>query len=279
MFMGNYLLFFIILLLFNIEIFGATLKGTVKNSRTGEILTGVNVQVLGTDLRAATDMNGFFVINGLPIGKHIVRTTFIVYKSSLDTITIIDPAEIIELNITLKSPIVDLDSVSTPQLEAYHNKLEESNKTKPVMLIIIDSLTFSNDYLTTYLSMKNNSYDSIYIFKNYLCFNVIDPVITNEMGEVIKSNTTMMDCVGEKTSPDYTDLILIKPGETIKYPTTKLNFYSFKVIPKGKYSIKIKYEFPKPEEINTFYCGHIDVLIKGLRGTYISSNELTFIHK
>jgi hypothetical protein len=89
----------------------------------------------------------------------------------------------------------------------------------------------------------------------------------------------MMDCVGEKTSPDYTDLILIKPGETIKYPTTKLNFYSFKVIPKGKYSIKIKYEFPKPEEINTFYCGHIDVLIKGLRGTYISSNELTFIHK
>jgi hypothetical protein len=176
----------------------------------------------------------------------------------------------------LKSPLVDLDSVSTPQLEAYHRKLEESNKTKPVMIINIDSLTFSNEYLTTYLSMKNNSYDSIYIFKNYLCFNVIKPIITNEAGELINRNTMMMDCVGEKTCPDATDLILIKPGKTISYPITKLQFYNFKVIPKGKYSIKIKYDFQKPEEINTFYCRNTDILIMGLRGTYTSSNELTF---
>jgi hypothetical protein len=90
----------------------------------------------------------------------------------------------------------------------------------------------------------------------------------------------MVDCMGEKTCPDTTDLILIKPGTKINYPVTKLMFYNFSNIPKGKYSVKIKYEFEKPEEINTFYCrgnSTLKALISGLRGTYTSSNILTFI--
>ncbi len=90
-----------------------------------------------------------------------------------------------------------------------------------------------------------------------------------------------MDCVGEKTCPDSTDLILIKPGVTIKYPATRLEFYNFSRIPKGKYIVKIIYIFKKPEKINTFYCGgsSIQVLITGLRGTYISSNSFEFINQ
>ncbi len=269
----------IILLLCSIPIFSAEIKGIVTDSRTGEPLIGANVYILGTSIGAAADINGFYIIKDLAPGKYIIKASFVVYKSHIDSVSISGQDEIIELNFTLKSPIVDLDSVSTPQLEAYHEKLEEMNKLKQVVLINIDNLIYSEDYLTAYLSMTNNTDDSFYIFMNYSCFNVIKPIIIDSTGKLIKQNMLMFDCDGEKTCPDSGDLILIKPDETIKYPATKLQFYNFSHIPKGKYSIQIKYEFPKPKEINTFWQHNVEVLISGLRGTYISSNALEFINQ
>ena len=127
--------------------------------------------------------------------------------------------------------------------------------------------------------MKNNIGDSIYLFKNYLCFSVIKPLVTDSTGKIIKENMGLMDCVGERKCPYSTDLILIKPGETVKYPLTKIGFYNFKALPNGLYSIRIKYEFKKPVEINTLYYRDIKTLIIGLRGSYISSNELEFMNK
>lgn len=272
---------FVILFLFNFVTYAATIKGTVTDSRTGEPLAGANVVIMGTHIGAATNNDGFYIIKNLTPRKYIIKTSFIIYKSHIDSVNITGHDEVIELNIKLKSPIIDLDSVSTPALESYHKKLQELNEIKPVMSINIDSMIFSNNFLTAYFSMTNNIDDSFYIFKNYRCYSVIKPVITDNNGKLLKRNIALMDCMGEKTCPDSGDLILIKPGETIHYPVTKLEFYNFSVFPKGKYSVKIKYECKKPEEINTFYCGgsSIQVLITGLRGTYISSNSFEFINQ
>ncbi len=278
---AKYLQVFIILFLFNSLMYGATIKGVVTDSRTGKPLFGVNVYVIGTKIGAATNLKGFYIIKNLSPGKYIIKTSYIVNKSHTDTVNIIKQDEVIELNIRLKSLMVNLASVSTPALETYHNKLEQLNKIKPVMSINIDSMTYSNDFLTAYFSMTNNIDDSFYIFKNYPCYSVIKPVITDNNGKLLKQNMALMDCMGEKTCPDSRDLILLKPGETIRYPVTKLGFYDFSLFPKGKYIIKIKYEFKKPEEINTLFCGghSIQVLITGLRGTYISSNSFEFINQ
>jgi hypothetical protein len=275
----HYFPIIIILLSFNYSINSATIKGIVSNSRTKKPLAGADVILVGKFISARTDNNGFYIIKDLSPGKYIISTSDVVYKSHRDTVNIKGQDEVIELNIMLKPPIVDLDSVSTPQLEAYHEKLREINNIKPVMLINIDSLTYSEDYISVYLTMINNTVDSIYIFKNYPCFNVIAPIITDSNNKLIDQNMIMIDCVGEKTCPDSSDLILIKPGRKINYPVTKLMFYNFSNIPKGNYSVEIKYEFKKPVEINTHFC-HGDIALKilttGLRGAYTSTNILTF---
>jgi CarboxypepD_reg-like domain len=277
----KYLPALIILLIFNIRISAATINGYVTDYETGEPLIGANVLVAGTKLGAATNMDGFYIIKGLSPSKYYVWTKYIGYKDILDSIIIKSKDEIITLNFKLRPNVVYLDSVATPEIEAYHKKFQELNKIKPVMLVIIDSLTFSNNFLTAYLSLKNNSEDSFCIFKNYDCFTVINPIIRDSTGKLIRGNSYAIDVIGEKTCPDSKDLILIKPGESINY-FTKLSHYDFRGFPIGKYSIKIEYEFKTSKPFSLAFCtskSAIKTLLTGLRGTYVSSNELSFINK
>ncbi|MBP1692020.1 MAG: Outer rane receptor protein, partial [Bacteroidetes bacterium] len=60
-----------------------TLEGTVKDSRTGESLPGVNVLILGIQRGAATDTSGFFIIQNIRAGRYDVRVTHVGYRPSL----------------------------------------------------------------------------------------------------------------------------------------------------------------------------------------------------
>ncbi len=181
----------------------------------------------------------------------------------------------------LQSFVVDLEDVTNPQLEAYHTRLQQMNEKMPVMRINIDSLKEYTHRLSAFLSITNTVNDSFYLFKSYPCFNKMIPEVSDSAGDKVKANLFIIDCVGEKTCPDENDLILIPPGGTVIYPA-ELFFYNFERLPKGRYSIRMKYEFQKPEEINTLFCwddSAIDALITGLRGAYISDNTVTFINK
>ena len=124
-----------IFLLLSLNVSGGVIKGIITASGTGNPLTGANVMIEGTHMGAATNNNGFYIIENLPPGKYIVQASFIVYGTWTDSVRIKKQNEIIELNITLKSPVVDLSSVSTPQLEIYHKKFQEANKIRPVMWV------------------------------------------------------------------------------------------------------------------------------------------------
>lgn len=264
------------------QTFCATIKGKVTDADDGQPLIFADILVVNTTTRAITDVKGYYIIKDLRPGKYILRTSYLGYETKFDTVKIASQDEIVELNIKLRVPYLDLKLVSTPENEAYHKRLEEINKTRQVLQINIDSLKSTGEFLTAYLSMTNNAEDSLYVFKDYYCFNVLKPVITDSTGKLIKRNMGGGDCIGMKTCPDTTDMILIRPGQSIKYPVTELKFYGFSHYPAGRYSVKVKYEFDKPAKINTFYCRGSSVmkaLITGLRGTYISSNEITYINK
>jgi len=265
----------------SIKILPATIQGQVTDESTGQPLIGANIILVGTQYGAATDLRGFYIIKNLSPGEYTIKIAYIGYNTTKENVEIKDKDEVIELNVKLEVPIIYLDSVSTPELKAYHKKLEEQNKISPVLKIILDSLTFSDKFLTAYLSMTNCAKDSFYILKTYTCYEVIDPIVKDSAGKLVRQNMGLYDCMGMKTCPDSGDLMLIKPGETIKYPATKLEFYNFGRYPKGKYTVAVKYEFKKPLQINGFYCrskSNIKALITGLRGTYIS-NALTFVNK
>jgi len=61
----------------------ATIKGIVLDEKTIEPLIGANVILLNTNRGAATDINGFFIINNIPLGTYSVRASYIGYSSQI----------------------------------------------------------------------------------------------------------------------------------------------------------------------------------------------------
>ncbi|MGE5680068.1 MAG: carboxypeptidase-like regulatory domain-containing protein, partial [Bacillota bacterium] len=76
--------FLTVLLLFSIEVFAQTgkISGTVKDSRTGETLMGVNVIVEGTKLGAASNIDGFYAVLNVPPGTYTVKASLIGYNAT-----------------------------------------------------------------------------------------------------------------------------------------------------------------------------------------------------
>jgi hypothetical protein len=56
------------------------LRGRVTDKQTGEPLIGANVILEGTSLGAATDVNGYYVVLGIPPGTYTVKVTYIGYQ-------------------------------------------------------------------------------------------------------------------------------------------------------------------------------------------------------
>jgi len=60
-----------------------TVEGTVIDMATGEVLTGVEVSIEGTDIKAYSDFDGNFSITDLKPGQYNIVASFISYKKSL----------------------------------------------------------------------------------------------------------------------------------------------------------------------------------------------------
>ncbi|PJF33122.1 MAG: TonB-dependent receptor, partial [Phototrophicales bacterium] len=56
-------------------------SGKITDRETGEALPGANVQIDGTTLGAATDVNGEFVILNVPVGRYTIKASFIGYQT------------------------------------------------------------------------------------------------------------------------------------------------------------------------------------------------------
>lgn len=107
--MKKVILWLLLILPFNLMA-GITgkLVGTITDAGTGEALPTANIQVVGTNLGAATDLNGKFFIINLPPGVISVRTSYIGYE----TLTISNVKIMVDLtttlNIKLKAATIDL---------------------------------------------------------------------------------------------------------------------------------------------------------------------------
>ena len=74
--------------------------GIVKDADSGNTLAGANISVSGTDLGAASDVNGFFEVDNVPAGMQTVNASYIGYAVFSQSINLDEGAEY-ELNISL----------------------------------------------------------------------------------------------------------------------------------------------------------------------------------
>jgi len=87
------------------------LEGTVKDKVTGELLSGVNVLIVGTQQGTSTDRDGHYVIQNIRAGKYEVRFTHIGYQTSLIKNVIINPDLRTRIHIQLEPSAVMMKEI------------------------------------------------------------------------------------------------------------------------------------------------------------------------
>jgi hypothetical protein len=58
-----------------------TIRGTVRDKNTQELLIGATIQIEGTSLGAAADLNGNYKINNVPVGSYTIKASLVGYQS------------------------------------------------------------------------------------------------------------------------------------------------------------------------------------------------------
>ncbi|MEP7265947.1 MAG: TonB-dependent receptor, partial [Bacteroidota bacterium] len=87
-----------------------TVRGFVYDKENGEPILFTNVYLKGTTYGAATDVNGYYSITNVPVGKYILFTTSIGYDSMLVNIEV-KTNEIVTKQLTIKRSAINLKDV------------------------------------------------------------------------------------------------------------------------------------------------------------------------
>ena len=87
-----------------------SITGQVTDAETGETVPTANVLLVENNRGAATDANGEYEINNVPVGTYTLRVTFVGYKTYTEQVQI-QAGETLENDIQLQVEAVGLDEV------------------------------------------------------------------------------------------------------------------------------------------------------------------------
>jgi outer membrane receptor protein involved in Fe transport len=119
--------------------------GAVVDARTGEPLAGVNVEVKGTYMGAATDLDGQFLITNVSPGQYDIEISIIGYKIYLKTGVEVFPGETEIIEVELEESILafgeEIEVIGKkPLLEVDLTSSEESFSSAEIEQKIVESL-------------------------------------------------------------------------------------------------------------------------------------------
>ena len=83
------------------------LAGIVKAAETGEPLPGANIQIVGTKLGAATDLDGIYYILNIPPGKYELSASMIGYKTMKVIDVIVNAGRTTNINFKLEEEVFE----------------------------------------------------------------------------------------------------------------------------------------------------------------------------
>ena len=99
--------------------------GFVTDSSNGEALIGANVFINELGLGMATDINGYYVLQGITPGIHDILVSYVGYEILSERIEIVD-GDALKLDLVLKEEVVSIG-----QIEVTAEKLKRKNNIQP----------------------------------------------------------------------------------------------------------------------------------------------------
>lgn len=107
------------------------IKGTVTDKSSKETLVGANIIVQGTNLGAASDLDGNYVIHNVAAGSHVLVISYVGYKSASINVKV-EENKTSQVNIRLEAEaiegkVVTVTAQAAGQLQAINEQLSSNN--------------------------------------------------------------------------------------------------------------------------------------------------------
>ncbi len=162
-----------------------SLSGILKDESTNETLIGANVLVVGSSLGASTDLDGYYIVKGIPAGKYTVKFSFISYQSITVENVRIESGEETKINIALKPVSTEIGEVVVTA--------ELIKSTEGALLNIQKNSSNIVDGLSAELIGKNNSSDGTDILTRMTGVTVSEGKYAFVRGIGDRYNNTMLN--------------------------------------------------------------------------------------
>jgi hypothetical protein len=101
------------------------IEGKIIDAETNRELIGANILVVNTTIGAATDLNGKFVIENVPVGNYSIRISFLGYTPIIKTDVIVRSNRVTTVNADLRTATIESDEVVV-QAEYFQKKDEQA---------------------------------------------------------------------------------------------------------------------------------------------------------
>ncbi len=142
-----------------------TIKGVVLDADSEMPLIGANVEVIANEevLGAATDLDGYFRIENVPVGRHVVRVSYLGYDAVTIPNVVVNTGKEVDLDLMLSEAVNQLSQVTITA---------ETDKDKSVNeMATISTKTFSLEEVTRYSGGRN---DASRLVSNYAGVSTAD---------------------------------------------------------------------------------------------------------
>ncbi len=114
----------------------STLRGSVTDSTTRGIIVGANVVLLGSSLGCATDIEGVYVINGIPQKSFKVKVSCVGYEPKEIEINFSEKKTVV-LNVQLQPAIImGVEVIVTAQLRGQLAAMNQQITSKTIMNVV-----------------------------------------------------------------------------------------------------------------------------------------------
>ncbi|NOS56428.1 MAG: outer membrane beta-barrel protein, partial [Cyclobacteriaceae bacterium] len=114
-----------------------TIKGKIKDEKTGEGIIGGNVIIEGTAIGASTDVDGNYVIPKVKAGKYNIQITYVSYKTKVIPNVEVYPDQITVLNTGIEEDALELESVTITTKGHNDTEISIVSEIKTSQLVVV----------------------------------------------------------------------------------------------------------------------------------------------
>jgi outer membrane cobalamin receptor len=100
-----------------------TIKGTIKDAKTGEAIIGASAVIEGTTIGAAADLDGNFIIPKVPVGTHSLVITFVSYQKKVIPNLVVESGKAVVVNTALDEETTQLTEVTVTAQRATNTEV------------------------------------------------------------------------------------------------------------------------------------------------------------